>query len=101
MTSVAAALHPAFPCFQLRGPALLPPAVPVLADSAQQVELVAGEGGTDWQVLEAAVAPEEVHSERQVVGSQPFQLRRAGASPALQLTNTPLLWSTYTYTHTL
>ena len=89
-------LYPAVP---RRGPppSLLPgplPAVPVglaaTAGAPQRPPLVAREGGADGEVGEDGVPADEVHPERQVVGSHPLQLRGAGARAPLQLSDAPL-----------
>lgn len=69
-------LYPALPWFCdslhlccLPCPPLSPPKSAGLADRAP---LVAAEGGADGEVLEDGVAAQEVHAEREVVGSHPL-----------------------------
>lgn len=53
--------------------------------------LVALEGGADGDVLEELVSADEVHCERQVVGSHPLKLCGAEAGAAFQLLDASLL----------
>lgn len=60
-----------------------------MAAVGENAPLVASESGADWEVLENAMAPQEVHSKRKVVRLHSIPFRYA--VPTIHLTDTPFL----------
>ncbi len=61
----------------------------VMAAAGEDAPLVASESGADWQVLENAMTPQEVHTKRKVVRLHSFPFRFAVST--IHLTDAPFL----------
>lgn len=62
-----------------------------MAAVGEDAPLVASESGADWEVLENAMAPQKVHTERKVVRLHSLPFRRAVST--IHLTDAPFLWA--------
>lgn len=69
----------------------IPMSHPAAASFPQPPPLVAGEGGTDGEVLEDWVSAEKVHSKRQIIRSHPFQFCSTETSATFQLPDASFL----------
>lgn len=73
----------------------IPMSHPAAAGFPQPPPLVAGEGGTDGEVLEDRVSAEEVHSKRQIIRSHPFQFCSTETGATFQLPDASFLRRTW------